>query len=56
MSVQPSSIIFERLGPLLDEECPHHDGLITPRAADRRAVVTDHDVLARMDADIKCAE
>jgi hypothetical protein len=33
------------------QESPHHDVSITPRAADRRAVVVDHDVLAGMDAD-----
>jgi hypothetical protein len=41
-----SSIIFKRLGLCLDEECPHHDVSIMSRAADRRAVVADHDVLA----------
>ena len=46
-----SSIIFKRLGLFLDEECSHHDASITPRAADHRAVVADHDVLAWMDVD-----
>ena len=53
-SVQMSSIIFKfkRLGLFLDEECPHHDVSSMSRAADRRAVAADHDVLARMVIDL----
>jgi hypothetical protein len=46
-----SSSIYKRRGLFLDEECPHLDVSITTRAAGRRAVVADHDVLARMDID-----
>jgi hypothetical protein len=46
-----ASSIFKCLGLFLDEEYPHHDVSITSHAADRRAVVADHDVLARTNAD-----
>ena len=42
---------LQALGLFLDEECPHLDDSVTTRVAGRRAVVADHDVLARIDAD-----